>query len=83
MKINISMDDDLVKRVEDYADNNYLSRSAMISLACSVFLNQNEAVLAVRNLSLAIQKIADTGNIDSETLKQMEDFSRLSSLLVK
>ena len=33
MKVQISIDDELVKRVDNYADKNYLTRSGLISLA--------------------------------------------------
>ena len=35
MKVNISLDDELMKRLDDYADRNYMSRSGLISLACT------------------------------------------------
>jgi len=83
MKINISLDDELVKRIENYADNNYMSRSGFISLACTQFLATADVVTAIKSLSLAFNKIADTGEIDAETQKQLEDYERLANLLVK
>ena len=82
MKINISLDDELVKRIETYADNNYMSRSGFISLACTQYLAQADVVTAIKTLTLAMQKIADTGTVDKETMQQLEDFERLSKLLV-
>lgn len=81
MKINISLDDELVKRIEDYADRNYMSRSGCISFACTQFLNQADAVRAVKDLSVSMRKIADTGKIDKETLGQLEDFERIANML--
>lgn len=83
MKINISLDDELVKRIENYADNNYMSRSGFISLACTQFLASADVVTAIKSLSLALNKIADTGEVDAETQKQLEDYERLANLLVK
>lgn len=83
MKINISLDDELVKRIETYADNNYMSRSGFISLACNQYLASADVVTAVKTLSLAMQKIADNGEVDEQTSKELEDFSRLASLLVQ
>jgi metal-responsive CopG/Arc/MetJ family transcriptional regulator len=42
MKIQISIDDRLLERVDKYADENYMSRSGFASLAMSQYLNQND-----------------------------------------
>lgn len=81
MKVNISLDDDLMKRLDDYADRNYMSRSGLISLACTQYLNANEMVLAVKDMALCMRKIADTGTIDHETMEQLEDFERFAKVL--
>lgn len=81
MKINVSLDDELVKRIETYADNNYMSRSGFISLACNQYLATADVVSAVKSLSLCMQKIADSGKVDSETLEQLEDYKRLADML--
>lgn len=81
MKVQISLDDDLMKRIDSYSDSNYMSRSGFISLACTQYLATAEVVSAVKSLSLAMQKIADTGKVDSETLEQLEDYKRLADML--
>lgn len=83
MKLQISLDDELVKRIDNYADENYMSRSGLISFSCTQFLNSADVITAVKRLSLAMDKIAKTGEIDLETQQQLEDFKRLSELLVK
>ena len=80
-KVQISVDDELLKRIDNYSDRNYLSRSGLITLACSQYLNQAEVVTAVRDMALCMRKIADAGTVDSETQKQLEDFERLAQLL--
>lgn len=83
MKINISLDDELVKRIEAYADNNYMSRSGFISLACNQYLASADVVTAIKSLSLACKKIADTGEVDEETQQQLADYERLANILVQ
>lgn len=83
MKINISLDDELVKRIENYADNNYMSRSGFISLACTQYLASADVVTAIKSLSLALNKISDSGEVDAETQQQLEHYERLANLLVK
>lgn len=82
MKVQITLDDTLVQRADNYADENYMSRSGLISLALTQFLNAADVTTAIKDLSLAMRKIADTGKIDHETIEQLEDFERLSKMLV-
>lgn len=81
-KVQISVDDRLLARIDEHAQRNYMSRSGLVSIACTQYLNSAEVVDAVKDISLSIRKIADCGSIDDETLNQLEDFERLSKMLV-
>ena len=82
IKVQLSIDENLIDRIDKYADENYMSRSGFFTLAASQFLNQAEVVFAIRDLSLAMQKIAKDKKIDDETLERLEDFERLSRMLI-
>lgn len=82
MKVQISLDDKLMERADAFADANYMSRSGLISLALTHYLNTNDTLMAIQNLSLAMKKIADTGNLDHETMEQLEDFERVCKVLM-
>ena len=82
MKVQITLDDELMKRVDEYADQNYMSRSGLLSLAATQFLNSADVSKAIIDMALCMRKIADTGKIDHETMEQLEDFERLSKMLV-
>lgn len=71
MKINISIDDALIHRVDAYADANYMSRSGFISLACAQYLNQNEALISLGEMANAFRKMAETGTITDEDRKNL------------
>jgi hypothetical protein len=45
-------------------------------------LNAADVTKAIKDMALAMRKIADTGKVDHETMEQLEDFERLSKLLV-
>lgn len=81
-KVQLSIDENLMDRIDNYADENYMSRSGFFTLAASQFLNQAEVVFAIRDLSLAMQKIAKDKKIDSDTMERLEDFERLSRMLL-
>lgn len=81
MKVNITLDDQLMKRVDEYADQNYMSRSGLISLATTNFLNAADVTTAIKDMAFALRKIADNNAVDSETLERLEDCERLLKLL--
>lgn len=81
-KINVSIDDELLARLDNVADANYQTRSGLISLAVAQYCNANEVISLVRSMSMAMQKIADKGELDDETIAQLEDFERMSKMLV-
>lgn len=82
MKVQITLDDALMQRVDAYADQNYMSRSGLLSLAVTQYLNAADVSLAVKEMALAMRKIADNGTVDHETMEQLEDFERLSKMLI-
>ena len=81
MKVQMSLNDELVKRVDKYAADNYLTRSATVSIALSQFLSAHELTAFVRDISLAMRKIADTGVVDDDVMRKLEDFDRMAKLL--
>lgn len=82
MKVQITLDDALMERVDAYADENYMSRSGLLSLAVTQYLNAAEVTKAIKEMAVCMRKIADNGTVDHETLEQLEDFERLSKMLV-
>lgn len=82
IKINVTLDEDLLRRLDEYAEENYLNRSSLVSLATTQFLNSADVTKAVRDMAFAMRKIADNGSIDEETKRELEDFDRLSRILV-
>lgn len=80
-KINISINDDLLERLDNYANENYTTRSGLIGTALSEYLNSREVIMLVKNLSLAVGKIAETGNLDDDTMRKLEDFERATRIL--
>lgn len=82
IKVGITLDEELMQRVDEYAEENYLNRSSLISIATTQFLNTADVTKAIRDMALAMRKIADTGMVDEDTKRQLEDFERLSKMLV-
>ena len=81
-KIQISIDEELLTRIDNYSRKNYMSRSGFISLACNNHLNSVEAVSLISNMNAAMKRVAETGTCDPETLKQLEDFDSYVKMII-
>lgn len=79
-KVQISIDDGLLARIDDYADSNYMSRSGLITFATNQFLSTAQMVKAVTDMSVTMRKIADNNCVDDDTMHKLEDFERLAKL---
>lgn len=80
MKVQISVDDELMSRVDNYADENYMSRSGLITLALCQYLNQQAAIKAICDMAVSMRKIADTGEVTPDTMRELEDMERLAKM---
>ena len=80
-KINITMDDALLERADNFADNNYTSRSGLISLALRQYLDSQELTQAIKSMCFSMQVIAEKGEVSKEQYKQLEEFKILVDML--
>lgn len=81
MRINISIDDALLERADNFADNNYTSRSGLISLALRQYLDSQELIQAIKSMCFSMQIIAEKGEITPEQQKQLDEFKILVDML--
>ena len=81
MKVQITLDDALVSRLDEYAEDNYLSRSGCISLALTQYLNSADVTKAIKDVAISMRKIADTGKVTAEQMERLEDMERLAKML--
>lgn len=82
MKVQISIDDELMKRIDQYADDNYMSRSGFLTVAANSYLTQAELSGAICDIAVSVRKIADTGKLNHEDLERLEDFERIARMVV-
>lgn len=80
-KIQISINDDLLEKVDSFAKKNYMSRSGFLAMASNQYLNNVEMVAAMKDMSLAFKKIAQTGVVDDETMEKLEAIESMASLI--
>lgn len=74
-KINISINEELLKRADAHAEENYITRSGLISISLKQYLATQEVFDLLRGINIAMRKIAELGSIDEETQKQLNHFS--------
>ena len=82
MKVNITLDDKLMERIDNYADENYMSRSGFVSLACANYLNSMDVLAMVKDISKAMNRIAETGELDKGTMKILQEYEDACNLVL-
>lgn len=83
MKVTISLDDNVLKRIDDYAKKNGVKRSGLISIACMEYLDAKDSLKAVEAISLVMRQFVDNSDekLDDKTFQEFEDFERMVRLL--
>lgn len=81
VKVQITLDADLLARADEYADNNYSTRSGLIQTALSQYLDSKDIISAIKRMSNAMQVIAEKGEIDEDTQKELDNFRAVSEYL--
>lgn len=82
IKLQITMDAELLKDVDDYCDKNYMNRSWLISQALVQVINQQKVIDSMLNLSISLKKAVERGDIDDDVKKEIESFDALSKLFL-
>lgn len=80
-KIQHSINDDLLERVQEQADAMYMTRAAYINNAIVNMINQTELVNGIKGITYAMRKIADNNAIDEESMEKLRDFERIAKLI--
>lgn len=83
MRVNMTFNDELLERIDNYAKSNYMSRSSVVSFACNQFLVANELRSLLVDMKRALQTIANNETITDEQLKDLEKFDNLCDLMTK
>lgn len=83
IKVNITFDEELLARIDEHSDDNYMSRSGVVNLAVAQYLNAVQVQKAFVDMSVSMRKIADNNEVDAESMSQLEDFERLAKMLME
>lgn len=80
-KVQISIDDELLEKIDRYAKNNYMSRSGFLSMVSNQYLSTQEFAELAKSMNSAMKKVAENGVIDDDTMRQLESFEMMTAML--
>lgn len=81
MKVQLSIDDSLMQKVDDYTKKVYMTRSSFFAQIASQHLMQVEVVTAIKKLQIAMDTIAKKGELSEESKQELREFERLANML--
>lgn len=82
MKMTISMDDELNKKLEEYAERNYTSKSAVIAQGVRSILMTDTILQMFSDVSLAVKQVAEKNTLDDESKQKLDEFMFYSKQLL-
>ena len=84
MKVNITIDDELMSKVDEYCDAYYQSRSGFFAQCAVEKLQAIESLNTLAEITSVLDKVAsnETG-IDEDTQKEIDELTKLSTKLLK
>lgn len=82
MKLSISLPDELVAKIDEVADSNFMTRSGLIAMCCTTYINQMSALEAINNMSKVLENMASQGASD-EAMAELEKLQYTAQLLLK
>lgn len=80
VKIQITVEDELLNRVDEYADEHYTSRSGAFALAADQLVSTDEMKKAIKRVTNAMESMAKGKELTEEQQADLETFRVLSRL---
>lgn len=81
VKVNITIDEELLARIERMADDFYTSRSGLITIGMSEFVLKADVSRVLLDINLALRKLADSGVVDETLQKKLADFEVFAKMI--
>jgi metal-responsive CopG/Arc/MetJ family transcriptional regulator len=75
MKLSISLDDNLVQRIDSFSKGNSISRSGFLAMAATQYLNQMQAISSMPEILQIIKTSASNGmTAKKEDIEKLSEF---------
>lgn len=82
-KVQISIDETLLKKLDDFADRSFCTRSGAIAMAVSQLVMQDELQRSIRTMAVAMQRIAENNEIDEQSKQELAQFQAVAAMISK
>lgn len=82
VKVQITLEEELLEQVDNYCDKNYMNRSWLISQALVKVLNEQKVIDSLADISVSIKTVTESGELDDETRREFEKFEALCKMFV-
>ena len=60
-----------------------MTKSGLFAMSVHQFLMQQKTIALLESLTVAMNRVADNGNVDEETAKELESMQQMVNLLVR
>lgn len=82
VKINITVDEELLNEIDNYCDETYSNRSMLFSQSVLQTLNYQKMINAISDVSFAMKRCAEQNVVDEDLQAKMKDFETLSRIFI-
>ncbi len=82
-KVMITVDEDLLRDVDDYCDKNYLNRSAFFNQSVSEKINTQKLINAISDVAIAMKRVAESGDVDKDFEQKYQTFKSVAQIFTK
>ena len=82
-KVQISIDETLLKKLDDFADRSFCTRSGAIAMAVSQLVMQDELQRSIRTMAMAMQRIAENNEIDEQSKQELAQLQAVAAMISK
>ena len=80
-KAQITMPDELLAKLDDYADRNYTTRSGAITMMVNNYLVSRELTVQMQQVTDALCKMAAGGQLSEAEQQQLLAFEQVAKML--
>lgn len=81
MKIQISIDDELLKKVDAFAKKNYMSRSAVLAQGAFALIQSREISQALPEVLERLNDLSRDNDLDDDTKREVSDLQAAARLI--
>lgn len=72
VKYSATMNEELLRKVDEFAEKNYMNRSSVISYACNQFLLSYEVKDLLRSINALLHKFSESGSLSDADKEELE-----------